>query len=72
MPSASATALPGESHIRFNYTKALRVEELAGLAAMSVSSFHRHFRGVTPTLRSLGRVAQVVPRLRPNQKNRFR
>jgi AraC-like DNA-binding protein len=34
-------------HIRFNYNKALRVEELAGLATMSVSSFHRHFRGVT-------------------------
>jgi AraC-like DNA-binding protein len=34
-------------YIRSNYEKTLRVEELAGLATMSLSSFHRHFRGVT-------------------------
>jgi len=34
-------------HIRQHYARAISVEELAGLAAMSVSSFHRHFRAVT-------------------------
>jgi AraC-like DNA-binding protein len=33
--------------IRAHYDSTLRVEELAALAAMSVSSFHRHFRAVT-------------------------
>ena len=33
--------------IRRHYDETLRVEELAGLATMSVSSFHRHFRAVT-------------------------
>jgi AraC-like DNA-binding protein len=33
--------------LRGHYTEMLRVEELAQLAAMSVSSFHRHFRAVT-------------------------
>jgi AraC-like DNA-binding protein len=33
--------------IRDHYSEALRVEELAALAMMSVSSFHRHFRTVT-------------------------
>jgi AraC-like DNA-binding protein len=33
--------------IRGHYDEALRVEELAALATMSVSSFHRHFRAVT-------------------------
>jgi AraC-like DNA-binding protein len=33
--------------IRVHYDKTLRVEELATLATMSVSSFHRHFRAVT-------------------------
>jgi AraC-like DNA-binding protein len=33
--------------IRGHYNETLRVEELAALAAMSVSSFHRHFRAVT-------------------------
>ncbi len=33
--------------IRAHYTETLRIEELASLAAMSVSSFHRHFRAVT-------------------------
>ena len=33
--------------IRGNYDQTLRVEELAALANMSASSFHRHFRGVT-------------------------
>jgi AraC-like DNA-binding protein len=33
--------------IRVHYDKTLRVEELATLATMSVSSFHRHFRKVT-------------------------
>jgi transcriptional regulator GlxA family with amidase domain len=33
--------------IRVHYGKTLRVEELAALATMSVSSFHRHFRTVT-------------------------
>jgi AraC-like DNA-binding protein len=33
--------------IRVHYDKTLRVEELAALATMSVSSFHRHFRAVT-------------------------
>ena len=34
-------------HIRQHFARAISVEELAGLAAMSVSSFHRHFRAVT-------------------------
>jgi AraC-like DNA-binding protein len=33
--------------IRGHYHETLRVEELAALATMSVSSFHRHFRAVT-------------------------
>jgi AraC-like DNA-binding protein len=33
--------------IRVHYNETLRVDELAALAAMSVSSFHRHFRAVT-------------------------
>jgi AraC-like DNA-binding protein len=33
--------------IRGHYNETLRVEELASLATMSVSSFHRHFRAVT-------------------------
>jgi transcriptional regulator GlxA family with amidase domain len=33
--------------IRSHYEDTLRVEELAALATMSVSSFHRHFRAVT-------------------------
>jgi AraC-like DNA-binding protein len=33
--------------IRAHYDSPLRVEELAALATMSVSSFHRHFRTVT-------------------------
>jgi AraC-like DNA-binding protein len=33
--------------IRAHYDETLRVEELAALAMMSISSFHRHFRAVT-------------------------
>ncbi|MBA2936584.1 AraC family transcriptional regulator [Sphingomonas sp. CGMCC 1.13654] len=33
--------------IRQNYAEPLRVEQLAGLAGMSASSFHRHFKAVT-------------------------
>jgi len=33
--------------IRNHYAETLRIEDLARLAAMSVSSFHRHFRAVT-------------------------
>jgi transcriptional regulator GlxA family with amidase domain len=33
--------------IRAHYNETLRVDELASLATMSVSSFHRHFRAVT-------------------------
>jgi AraC-like DNA-binding protein len=33
--------------IRRHYDETLRVEDLAALATMSVSSFHRHFRAVT-------------------------
>jgi AraC-like DNA-binding protein len=33
--------------IRAHYAKILRIEDLAQMAAMSVSSFHRHFRAVT-------------------------
>jgi transcriptional regulator GlxA family with amidase domain len=33
--------------IRGHYGETLRVEELAALATMSVSSFHRHFRALT-------------------------
>jgi transcriptional regulator GlxA family with amidase domain len=35
------------SWIRANYAETLRIEDLAQMAAMSVSSFHRHFRAVT-------------------------
>lgn len=34
-------------HIKFNYDKSLRIEELAGIATMSVASIHRHFKEVT-------------------------
>ena len=34
-------------HIRQHFAEGLSVEQLAQLAAMSVSSFHRHFRAVT-------------------------
>ncbi len=34
-------------HIRQHFAESLSVEELAALATMSVSSFHRHFRAVT-------------------------
>lgn len=34
-------------HIRQHFAKALSIEELAQLATMSESSFHRHFRAVT-------------------------
>jgi len=30
-----------------NYAEMLRIEDLAQMATMSVSSFHRHFRAVT-------------------------
>jgi AraC-like DNA-binding protein len=33
--------------LRQNYTRTLRIEELAGQANMSASSFHEHFRAVT-------------------------
>jgi AraC-like DNA-binding protein len=32
---------------RHHYNEKVRVEELAALATMSVSSFHRHFRAMT-------------------------
>jgi AraC-like DNA-binding protein len=34
-------------HLRQHYAEAVSVDELAALATMSVSSFHRHFRAVT-------------------------
>nr|WP_263323543.1 AraC family transcriptional regulator [Neobacillus sp. Marseille-Q6967] len=34
-------------HIMSNYTKSFRIEELAEIANMSVSSLHRHFKEVT-------------------------
>ncbi|PSJ61674.1 AraC family transcriptional regulator [Mesorhizobium soli] len=33
--------------IRSHYAEAIRIEELARISGMSVTSFHRHFRGVT-------------------------
>lgn len=33
--------------LRGHYAEAIRVEELAGIAGMSVTSFHRHFRRIT-------------------------
>jgi AraC-like DNA-binding protein len=33
--------------IKTNYTQAIRVEDLAEMAALSVSAFHRHFRAIT-------------------------
>lgn len=33
--------------LKNNYMKPVRVDELADMAALSVSAFHRHFRGVT-------------------------
>lgn len=35
------------AHIRDHYMQALQAETLAGLASMSVSSFHQHFKSVT-------------------------
>ena len=34
-------------HLRQHFAEAVSVDQLAGLATMSVSSFHRHFRAVT-------------------------
>lgn len=34
-------------HIKVNFDKSLRIEELAEIAAMSVASIHRHFKEVT-------------------------
>lgn len=34
-------------HIKVNYDKSLRIEELAEIATMSVASIHRHFKEVT-------------------------
>jgi AraC-like DNA-binding protein len=33
--------------LRGHYAEAIRIEELSAIAGMSVTSFHRHFRGVT-------------------------
>ncbi|MDH6230260.1 AraC-like DNA-binding protein [Mesorhizobium soli] len=33
--------------LRAHYAETIRIEDLAGIAGMSVTSFHRHFRGVT-------------------------
>lgn len=35
------------SHIMNNFDRSLRIEELAELAIMSVSSLHRHFKEIT-------------------------
>jgi transcriptional regulator GlxA family with amidase domain len=35
------------SWLRTNFSQPMRVEELAGLVNMSVSSFHEHFKSVT-------------------------
>jgi transcriptional regulator GlxA family with amidase domain len=35
------------SWLRANFSQPMKVEELAGLVHMSVSSFHEHFRSVT-------------------------
>lgn len=35
------------AHLRQNFAAPVRVEDLAGLAGMSLSSFHQHFRQVT-------------------------
>jgi transcriptional regulator GlxA family with amidase domain len=35
------------AHIRRHYDQTLRVQDLAALAAMSATSFHRHFRALT-------------------------
>jgi AraC-like DNA-binding protein len=46
--SESGDASSGDSSSRrLHYSETLRVEQLAALATMSVSSFHRHFRAVT-------------------------
>lgn len=37
------------AHIRLNWDGALRTHELAGIAGMSPSSFHEHFKAVTST-----------------------
>ncbi|GHJ38063.1 AraC family transcriptional regulator [Streptomyces sp. TS71-3] len=44
--------------IRENYAEPVRIEDLASLAAMSTSAFHRHFRAVT-TLSPLQFVKQI-------------
>jgi AraC-like DNA-binding protein len=35
------------SWLRANFSQSMKVEDLAGLANMSVSSFHQHFRSIT-------------------------
>jgi len=35
------------NHLRDNFTRSIRVEELAQLAGMSASSFHQHFKAMT-------------------------
>ncbi|MCZ0738369.1 AraC family transcriptional regulator [Phreatobacter sp. AB_2022a] len=44
--SRIATAI---AHIRRHWDAAIRTEELAGIAGMSLSSFHEHFRAMTST-----------------------
>jgi AraC-like DNA-binding protein len=45
--SSQRTARAKFAHIRENYSKALRVEDLAGIAGMGVSTLHHHFRVLT-------------------------
>lgn len=45
--SALARVTLAIQQIRRDYAEPLRVEDLAGSAAMSVSAFHRHFKAVT-------------------------
>lgn len=48
----SVRLVRGIRWIRGRHDETLRVEELAALATMSVSSFHRHFRAVTSMART--------------------
>lgn len=51
--------------IKRNYMNPMKIEELAGMAALSVSAFHRHFRAVTALspLQFLKRIRLMQARL---------
>ena len=50
--------------LRSNYAQPMKVEELAEMAHMSVSSFHQHFKSVTPTAATMSWPARLCSKAR--------